>query len=56
MGVEKLDDGVDLINPVLHRGASEYKGGGALETLDGDGGLGLPVFYPLRLVENDHVR
>ena len=55
IGVEELDDRVDLVDAVLERRAGEHEGVPALELLHRIRGLGLPVLDALGLVEDHDV-
>ena len=55
VGVQELDDGVDLVDPVLERRAGQDEGVAALELLYRSSGLRLPVLDTLGLVEDDYI-
>ena len=55
VGVQELDNGVDLVDPVLERRAGQDEGVAALELLYRHCGLRLPVLDALCLVENDDI-
>ena len=56
LGIQKLDDGVDLVDAILQRGAGEDECIATAQPLDRVRGLGLPVLDALRLVQDDDVR
>ena len=53
--VDKLDDRMQLLEPVLQRRAGQHEGVFRFELFDGLGRPGLPVLDPLGLVEDDQV-
>ena len=55
LGVQELDDRVDLVDSVLERGAGEDEGVSAVEFLHRVRGLGLPVLDALGFVEDHEV-
>ena len=54
--VHPLDDGGQLVDPVLHRRAREHQPKRRIELLHREGRLGRPVLDALGLVEHDEVR
>jgi hypothetical protein len=54
-GIDELDHRVQLIQPVFKGSAREHEGEGRGEAFDDAGGLCLPVFNPLSLVQDDEV-
>ena len=54
--VDELDDGMELLEAVLERRAGQDHRVFRVDLLDGFGAARLPIFDPLRLVEDHHLR
>ena len=53
--VQVLDDGIDLVDPVLQGRAGQDEGIGASERFDRFCRLGLPILDSLRFIQNDDI-
>src|ERR1700722_20318376 len=54
--IEKVDDRIELVDPIFDRRSGQHEGIAALQSFDSLGSFRTPVFNPLRRVGNPDVR